>query len=129
MKHKEQILDELKALGFTLEVLNDEVYHFVFEETHLLYMIDSDDDDFLHLAVPSLFEVTEDNMAFIQEVVNKINCEMKYVKAVIVKDSLWLNVEYQLFGDPPLGELLESFIKALHYGKIYVHETIYGEDE
>lgn len=130
MDKKETILQEIKALGFNLDYLEEEEwYHFMYEDTHLLYMPAEDDEDFLRFAVPAIFDVTDENRAMVLEIANKVNMDLKYVKAVVMNDSLWLFIEYKMMDGQALDELLEFVIRILQYCRSYFQKIISGDED
>ena len=68
---KELLLSKFKELGFTLEDAGEFGYFFKFEELNFLYIPD-DDENFLRLAVPNIFDVTADNRPLVMEVVKLV---------------------------------------------------------
>ena len=110
---KKDIIKALDNLGFTVEELNDNFIHFEYEEMNYLYTYDDRDEDFLHLSLPSIFEVTEDNVDMVMPVVNRTNNIVKYAKIIYTQDAVWATFEYPLFEWVNLEELLEFAIRAL----------------
>lgn len=86
MEKKEQVLDELKALGFVINKILEYGYFFDYEGSHILCPTIADDDsNFIRLAIPYVFEVNDDNISFLEKIVNKVNIDLKYIKTTIMK--------------------------------------------
>ena len=130
MEKKELILQELKALGFDLDFLEEESwYHLLYDDTHILYMPAEDDEDFLRFAIPAIFDVTDENRGSVLEIANKLNLDLKYVKATVMSDSLWLFIEYKMTEGQQMDDLLEFAIRMLQYCKNYFRQLISGDDD
>ena len=132
--NKELILSKLEDLGFMLEEAGEFGHIFKYEGLAILYMPD-DDDNFLRFAVPSIFDVTDENKDFVMEVVNATNIAIKYSKTCVYGDEVWVFYEYHTFEDEHLEEILEHtmlLLQATYYlfnRKIDGDDTLPEEDE
>ena len=93
---KEKILEAFRDLGFRLEETEGMGYNFNYEGLNLLYMYNENDEEFLNIALPGIIEVEEDRMLQICALLEKINSTLKYVKAYILGNSVWLFYEREL---------------------------------
>ena len=93
---KEQILEAFRDLGFKLEEDEGMGYSFNYEGLNLLYMYNENDEEFLNIALPGIVEVESDNMLQICALLEKINSTLKYVKAYMLGNSVWLFYEREL---------------------------------
>ena len=93
---KEQILEAFRDLGFKLEEEEGMGYCFNYEGLNLLYMYNENDEEFLNIALPGIVEVESDNMLQICALLEKINSTLKYVKAYMLGNSVWLFYEREL---------------------------------
>ena len=117
---KEKILDALKALGF--ETKDFEIgYGFEFEGSHFLYL-PSDDEQFLSIALPSVHEFDEENELEGYKLMNKVNRQMKYVKATRINGDIWLFFERNLLGDEDLKEVLQQMIFSLEAAHFFMQD-------
>lgn len=115
---KEKILEAFGELGFVLE--NAEIgFHFSYEGTNMLLLTTEDDDAFLSIAVPGVAELEDNNIALICALIQKINSTVKYVKAYMCNDALWLFCERELFEGESLQEVLSHIINHLHYARMF----------
>ena len=94
---KEKILEAFRELGFKLEEEEGMGYSFNFEGMHLLYMYNENDEEFLNIALPCIFEVEESRMLLICALLERINSSLKYIKAYMLGNSVWLFYERELF--------------------------------
>ena len=93
---KEKILEAFRELGFKLEEEEGMGYFFNYEGLNLLYMYNENDEEFLNIALPGIVEVESDNMLQICALLEKINSSLKYVKAYMLGNSVWLFYEREL---------------------------------
>lgn len=93
---KEKILEAFRDLGFKLEEEEGMGYCFNYEGLNLLYMYNENDEEFLNIALPGIVEVEEDRMLQICALLEKINSTLKYVKAYMLGNSVWLFYEREL---------------------------------
>ena len=93
---KEKILEAFRELGFKLEEEEGMGYCFNYEGLNLLYMYNESDEEFLNIALPGIVEVEEDNMLQICALLEKINSTLKYIKAYMLGNSVWLFYEREL---------------------------------
>ena len=93
---KEKILEAFRELGFKLEEEEGMGYCFKHEGLNLLYMYNENDEEFLNIALPGIVEVEEDKMLQICALLEKINSTLKYIKAYMVGNSVWLFYEREL---------------------------------
>ena len=93
---KEKILEAFKELGFKLEEEEGMGYCFNYEGLNLLYMYNENDEEFLNIALPGIVEVEDDKMLQICALLEKINSTLKYIKAYMLGNSVWLFYEREL---------------------------------
>lgn len=146
---KEKILEAFRDLGFKLEEEEGMGYSFNYEGLNLLYMYNENDEEFLNVALPGIIEVEEDRLLQICALLEKINSTLKYVKAYILGNSVWLfyereligqreqsrtcsgcaesgekNTEGQLFGEKDLMTVISRMILHLEAGLALVHKAM-----
>ena len=93
---KEKILEAFRELGFKLEEEEGMGYCFNYEGLNLLYMYNENDEEFLNIALPGIVDVEEDKMLQICALLEKINSTLKYIKAYMLGNSVWLFYEREL---------------------------------
>lgn len=126
---KEKILEAFKNLGFVLEEIEDFGFDFQYEGQHYLYMNNNGDDNYLCITHPVILEDDEGSDLEIYQVMDKINRTLKYVKANILRESIWLSYERELFGDEDLKPILYSMIHRMDAGLSFLYKTIAETDE
>lgn len=113
---KEKILEAFRDLGFKLEEEEEMGYSFNYEGLNLLYMYNENDEEFLNIALPGIIEVEENRMLQICALLEKINSTLKYVKAYMLGNSVWLFYERELFGEEDLMMVISRMILHLEAG-------------
>lgn len=121
---KEKISEAFRDLGFKLEETEGMSYNFNFEGLNLLYMYNENDEEFLNIALPGIIEVEEDRMLQICALLEKINSTLKYVKAYILGNSVWLFYERELFGEEDLMTVISRMILHLEAGLAFARKAM-----
>lgn len=146
---KEKILEAFRDLGFKLEEEEGMGYCFNYEGLNLLYMYNENDEEFLNIALPGIVEVEEDRMLQICALLEKINSTLKYVKAYMLGNSVWLFYEReqieqrehsrtcsgygesrekknegQLFGEEDLMTVISRMILHLEAGLVFARKAM-----
>ena len=125
---KEKVKNILEELGFQIEPV-DEYLGFEFEGLGHLYLYNPNDEDFLNISVPCVMAPDEEDETMLLRIADKINAKVKYVKAYIWDDRLWLFYERELFGDENLEGLITAMILRLAAAAVFVHQLSDGPDE
>ena len=133
---KEKILEAFRDLGFKLEEEEGMGYCFNYEGLNLLYMYNENDEEFLNIALPGIVEVEEDKMLQICALLEKINSTLKYIKAYILGNSVWLFYERelivsreqmgegQLCGEEDLMTVISRMILQLEAGLVFARKVM-----
>lgn len=129
MNQKEIILDQLKAMGFEPFELGDVGFVFNYEDMNYLYMPDDDDEQFLRIVIPHLFEVTDENRVAVLDAMHETGLMLKYAKVCIMyENAAWAIYEHRLTYTDNLAELLEHIIRVLEAAAHVFYKKINGED-
>ena len=129
MNQKEIILDQLKAMGFEPIELGNVGFVFKYEDMNYLYMPDDDDEQFLRIVIPHLFEVTDENRVAVLDAMHETGLMLKYAKVCIMyENAAWAIYEYRLTSTDNLAELLEHIIRVLEAAAHVFYKRINGED-
>ncbi len=119
----ERILNTLTAMGFQPEAVEDACYAFHYEGVNFLYL-PSDDDDFLNIAVPAIWDIDDKNSLVVYKIMDMLNATAKYVKANMYADEMWLFYERELIGDENLEEVITRMIVHLEGTLIFFRNTL-----
>lgn len=121
---KEKILAAFENLGFNLEDNESLGFSFNYEGINYLYMYNEDDEDFLNISVPGIYDLEEDNKEKYEELKEKINSTLKYVKAYTLGDSLWIFYERDLLGNEDMEEVIRHMILHLAAALMFARDSI-----
>ena len=121
---KEKILEAFAELGFQLEQMDDFGYGFSYEGTNFIFMPNSDDEEFLNICVPGIYDLKEESPLLFIELMNKINSTLKYIKAYELGKSIWLFYERELFGDEDLAKVISRMILHLEAGLMFSRKAM-----
>lgn len=129
MKQKEIVIDQLKTMGFEPVNLGDVGVVFRYEDVNYLYMPDDDDEQFLRIVIPHLFEVTEENRVAVLDAMHETGLMLKYAKVCIMyENAAWAIYEHRLTSTDNLAELLEHIIRVLEATAHVFYKKINGEE-
>ena len=121
---KEKILAAFENLGFNLEDNDSLGYHFYYEGINFLYMYNEDDENFLNISVPGIYDLEEDNKENYDVLKEKINSTLKYVRAYTLGGSLWLFYERDLLDNEDLEEVIRRMILHLAAALMFARDSI-----
>lgn len=129
MTKKEIILQELNAMGYETTEVESLGYVFCHEDKYFLYSPEDDDEEFLRIAIPQLYDVTEENRIDVIKALHETAYLIKYSKPVIMyTDSVWAIYEHKLVTTDNLSELLEHIIRVLEVTAFVFQKKINGEE-
>lgn len=118
MKTSERVFEFLKQQGFCPEIdpENGNIY-FKFQMRSYIYINNDEDDAFFQLALPGIYDVTEENRELVLEAANQTNLGIKVIKACIVGNDVWVFFENLLDGTPDIGDILPRALNILQGGQ------------
>lgn len=120
---KEKILEAFENMGFNLKEAESLGYTFQYEGLTLLYMYNENDEDFLSISLPGIYDLEENNKETYELLKEKINYTLKYVKSYTYGDSLWLFYERELIGNEDLEEVIRHMILHLASGLMFARDA------
>ena len=86
--------------------------------------IKDEDDQYLNLYIPSIFQVDDDNRMAVMQTMNHINNLHKVVKLVLNDDHVWVCFEEKLPKDAEIDELLTFAIMVLEQSTRRFYEVL-----
>ena len=120
---------ELNSMGFEPVELGDVGYAFKYESLNFIYMPDEDDEQFLRIAVPYMFDVTDENRIAVLEAMQSTSLLLKYAKVCIMQNSsVWAIYEHYMNATNDLSDLLENIIRVLEATALVFYKKINGEE-
>ena len=113
MKTSERVLAFLKQEGFFPQVEDNGNIVFKYQMKTFIYVNNDDDEDFFQLALPAIYEVTEDNREMVLEAANQVNLGIKVVKCCALQDSVVVFFENLLDNSPEVADILPRALNIL----------------
>mgnify|MGYP004499222379 FL=1 len=113
----------MRTWGFNLEYNDTLGYSFFYEGINLLYMYNEDDETFLNISVPGIYDL-EDGKETYEVLKEKINSTLKYVKAYTLCNSLWIFYERDLLGNEDLEEVIRRMVLQLAAALMFARDII-----
>lgn len=110
---KTKVTDALYRLGFHLTEYPDMGYVFRYEGLNIFLHFEKDDDEFIRLALPCIFEGDNDNRIFLLDLVNEANIKLKYAKIVLRDNEVWVLFETDAYSEQALEQTLQHGILSL----------------
>lgn len=111
---KEMILNTFKSLGFEMEDFEELGYGFDYEGLHYLWM-NSDDEEFLSIAIPAVLDKADTDELRFYQVMDKLNSTLKFVKVHELGNSMWLFYEREILDGEDFEKLLPKMILYLEH--------------
>jgi len=124
MNLKELMLNYLREEGFCPK---EEEFGIAFkcEGLNFVFFYDEDDDQYFRLMMPAIFDVTEENFPEVLLAMNKVNSDMKVVKAYTpVPDAVWIGFEVLVDSTPVLEDFVPRGINMLRTAQRKFYEAI-----
>ena len=116
MKTTESVLEFLRQQGFCPEVDSDNGnIVFKYQMSTFLFINNDEDEDFFQLAMPGIYDVTDDNRELVLEAANKTNFETKVSKCCVWGESVWLFFENILDTSPEIKDIMPRALKTLQH--------------
>lgn len=125
MSTKDLMLDYLRSEGFRPEK-NDYGITFRFEGSTFLYLNNDNDNDFLQLTLPAIFDVDNNNRSQVLVAMNKANAQAKVVKCATMGDSVWVFFEILIDSTPELGDIIPRALAMLKNGQSEFYNAMRG---
>ena len=124
MNLNELMLNYLREEGFCPK---EEEFGIAFkcEGLNFVFFYDEDDDQYFRLMMPAIFDVTEENFPEVLLAMNKVNSDMKVVKAYTpVPDAVWIGFEVLVDSTPVLEDFVPRGINMLRTAQRKFYEAI-----
>ena len=111
---RDLVINFLREEGFCPKLDEGDVL-FKCEGRLFVYFGNEEDNDFFQLAMPSIFDVTEDNREMVLEACNEVTRIVKAAKCMVIDQqaSVWLSCELFLDHTPNIEDILPRAIVIL----------------
>jgi hypothetical protein len=89
-----------------------------------IFFNNDEDEDFFQLALPGIFDVTEDNRELVLEACNKTNFTLKVAKCCIPHDDVWVLFEILLDSSPEVKDIIPRALAILQGAQQQFYENM-----
>ena len=124
MKTSERVLEFLRTQGFCPEQDENNSIIFKYQMITYIYINNDEDEDFFQLAMPFIYDVTDDNRDITLEAVNQTNASVKVAKASIIDNNVWLFFEIFLDSTPEVKDIIPRGLNCLMATRQTFYENI-----
>ncbi len=124
MKTTERVLEFLKTQGFCPEVDEHGGIIFKYQMATFLFINNDEDEEFFQLAMPHIYQVTDDNRDIVLEAANKTNTSMKVAKISVMDDSVWAFFEILLDQSPDVKDIIPRALNILMGARQTLYENL-----
>ncbi len=124
MKTTERVLEFLKTQGFCPEVDEHGGIIFKYQMATFLFINNDEDEEFFQLAMPHIYQVTDDNRDIVLEAANKTNTSMKVAKISVLGDSVWAFFEILLDQSPDVKDIIPRALNILMGARQTLYENL-----
>lgn len=107
------MIEFLRSQGFKYELDEDGDLFFKYQMRNFLYYANDDDQGFFQIAMPAIFDVTEDNREAVLEAANSVTASIKVAKVVIIGEKVWLFAELLLDSTPVYDDIVPRVLDIL----------------
>ena len=119
------VMNFLKEQGFCPKVDEDNGnIIFKFQMCTFVFFNNDEDESYFQLALPQIFDVTEDNRELALEAANKVNQRVKVVKVIIPNESVWALFEVILDESPEVGSIIARGLDILMGARHAFYEAL-----
>lgn len=109
----EMVMDYLKEQGLCPKIDDDGDIAFKYEMRNFYFFNNKDDEAFFRLAMPGIYDVTDDNRYAVLEAINELNKTYKVMKAIVPSTEVWLTTEIFMDSTPELDDFVPRLLRIL----------------
>ena len=124
MKTTERVLEFLRKEGFCPEVDENNNIVFKYQMVTFVFFNNDEDEDYFQLAMPFIYNVTDDNRDIALEALNNTNQSVKVAKVCLVDDCAWVFFEIFLDSSPEVKDILPRALNCLMATRQTFYENI-----
>jgi hypothetical protein len=126
MKTIDLVKQYLQDEGYKYEIDQDGDVHFKYQGVNLFYTDSGNDSLFFRIIMPSIYTV-ENNRTKVLEACNTVTRDIKVLKAFLVGDNLWLDIEMFIDSTPEFNDFFPRCLDILYEGRKRVAAEIFND--
>ena len=126
MAKMEEIINYLQNEGLMPKKDEDGDIVFKYQMKNFIIFDTTDDEQYLQIALPGIYDVTEENLVEVLAACNSVNRGIKVAKAIITGDnkSVWVVYESMLDTTPVYDDIVPRSLEILMTAQKSFYETI-----
>jgi hypothetical protein len=125
MSTNDYILKFLKGEGLMPEE-TDFGITFKYQMCNFLIFKDDDDQSFIQIVMPGIYDVKEDTMFDVLLACNEVNKSIKVAKAIVNEDSVWILYELVLDSSPVYEDVIPRGLDTLMSARGIFYQKLKG---
>lgn len=119
----ELILNYLREEGFCPKVDGD-IITFKYQGMYLIINGHSEDEGFLQIILPNIYDITGENKTKAFEAVNSVNRKVKVAKVIIFNGSAHVHFESLLDTTPDLSDIIPRALNILQLARSEFYDAL-----
>lgn len=124
MTTSEMVLEFLRQQGFCPNLDDNQNIVFKSEMKTFLFLNNDSDEEFFQLALPGIYDVSEENRELVLEACNKVNFNVKVAKACLWDDTVWVFFEIILDQTPDVSTIIPRALGILKHAQQSFYEAL-----
>lgn len=120
---KQRIFDWLKAQGLCPS-MDEGAISFKYQMRNFVFFLDEDDQNFLQLCLPGIFDWNDENQFAVLKAMDALNTGRKVIKSGTVGDSVWLFFEVLLDETPVFDDIIPRGMQMLTQGQEFFYDKL-----
>ena len=120
------VLDYLKQQGLMPAFDEDNDIKFKYNMLTFYFLNNDDDERYFRMALPNIYDVTEDNRYAVLDAINETNKTFKVAKLVVYRDSVWVSTEILMDSTPVLDDFIPRLLDIILGARKEFYEQIEG---
>ncbi len=100
---------------------------FKYQMCNFIIIKDDDDQSFVHIAMPGIYDVTEDTLFDVLMACNEVNKSIKVAKVVANDDNVWIMYELVLDSSPVYDDVIPRGLQTLMSARNVFYQKLKGE--
>lgn len=122
---KEEVFEYLKKMGLMPTYNENEDIRFMYQMWSIAILFDDKDERYLHIVLPAIFRVDENNRLDVLEARHAVTVRMKFVKCLISNSNkVYLSAEMLFDKTPGYEDILPRVLRALVEARAKFKEEI-----
>ena len=125
----DEIINYLQSEGLMPSKDGDGDIVFKYQMKNFIIFDTTDDEQYLQIALPGIYEVNEDNLVEVLAACNSVCRSIKVSKAIVTGDnkSVWVVYESMLDTTPVYGDIIPRALEILMAGQRSFYDAINGQ--